>query len=205
MTTDNPPRTIVTFFEQYGAGASTIAPRVAEALGVPYLDQAFSSDALEQAEAADDKQESSFGRLLRSFSPIPQADADLTWALDSRTDDELVVANTSGVLSAVEHGGVILGRSSTAILAGVPGAFHVKLIAPLDQRIARAASEAGLDRARAARRQVREDRVRVEMSRRHYGWDPSTEAPFDLIVNTGRLTPDAAVAVIVAAYRAFAS
>src|SRR5659263_458799 len=47
-------RPVVTIFESYGSGASTVGPRVAEALGVRFLGQVFSSEQLEEAELAAD-------------------------------------------------------------------------------------------------------------------------------------------------------
>jgi hypothetical protein len=43
----HPP--VVTLFEKYGAGARSIGPRIADALGVVWLDQAFSSSDIESA------------------------------------------------------------------------------------------------------------------------------------------------------------
>jgi hypothetical protein len=40
---------VVTLFEKYGAGARYIGPRVAKALGVEWMDQAFSSADIESA------------------------------------------------------------------------------------------------------------------------------------------------------------
>ncbi len=40
---------VVTLFEKYGAGARDIGPRVAKALGVEWMDQAFSSADIESA------------------------------------------------------------------------------------------------------------------------------------------------------------
>src|SRR5204862_5072889 len=42
-------RPVVTLFESYGSGASYIGPRVAQALGVPFHEQAFSSQEIENA------------------------------------------------------------------------------------------------------------------------------------------------------------
>ena len=38
---------VVTLFEKYGAGARHVGPRVAKALGVEWMDQAFSSADIE--------------------------------------------------------------------------------------------------------------------------------------------------------------
>lgn len=197
-----PHKVIVTLFEEYGAGAADIGPRVAERLGVPYVTQRFSSDDIEAAEAHEEKEETLIGRFFKSFTPIAEADADITWAMDAMADSETVAENTRSVLQSLQSGGVILGRSSTQILARMPGVLHVKLMGPVEERIARAAAEAGVDHERARRRQEREDRVRVEMSKRYYRWDPGNDSNYDLVLNTGTFTVEQAVDLVVQAYRA---
>ena len=51
------------------------------------------------------------------------------------------------------------------------------------------------------RRQLREDHVRVAMAERLMGWDPTDDANYDLVINTGMYSLDEAVDVIVRAYR----
>lgn len=201
VRSDTKARTIVTLFEQYGAGAEVIGPRVAEALGTRFINQAVSSETLEAAAERDLVEENFFERFLRSFTPMPSADADLAWALEVRTDHEVSADLTKRLLAAVEDGGVVLGRNATVILADLPGALHVKLDGPLEQRIQRGADAAGIDVARARARQAREDAVRAELSLRRHNWDPRTNDRFDLVVNTGQLPLDLAVQVILAAQR----
>ncbi|NCD20464.1 MAG: hypothetical protein EOL89_10895, partial [Actinobacteria bacterium] len=110
------------------------------------------------------------------------------------------LANMQRVRDAAGDGVVVLGRNATVILADQPGALHVKLDGPLEQRVARAAAEAGIPLAEASKRQAREDRVRAEMSLRLYNWDPRSNDRFDLVVNTGLVGVDAAVELILAAY-----
>ncbi len=198
-------KTIVTFWEEHGAGATTIAPRVAEKLGVPYLSQALSSVQIEEAEASADHPHSLIGRLLAAVTPLPEPDVEITWATDARSDDEVVTDNRRLVSDFVADGGVILGRNSTVILRDAPGALHVKVIGPVEQRVARSAAEAGVSLEQAAKRQVREDRVRAEVAMRLFNWDPHDEVHYDLVVNTGRIGLDAAADLIVAAYRAVAA
>jgi hypothetical protein len=59
-----PTRPVVTIFESYGSGAEEIGPRVAEALGVAFHAQAFSSDQLEEPAEQQDE-----GLLSRVFAP----------------------------------------------------------------------------------------------------------------------------------------
>lgn len=193
---------IVTFFEEYGAGGAAIAAGVAERLGVPFLEQAMSSAAMEEAEAeALEREQNVFERILRSFAPMPSADSDITWALEARGDYELVQDVTRTVREAVAgDGGVLLGRNATVVLAHEPGALHVKVIGPVEQRLERAASQDGIDLEQARKRQRREDRVRVELSKRLFRWDPSGDAGYDLVVNTGAFTVGQAVDLVVCAY-----
>ena len=114
---------------------------------------------------------------------------------------ELVAANTRYVEEAAREGGVIMGRNGAFILADWPGALHVRLDGPLEQRIARAAQESGVDLERAAQRQKREDQVRADMSIEFYGWDPREIDRYDLAVNTGTMDLDTCVDIIVQAAR----
>lgn len=51
------------------------------------------------------------------------------------------------------------------------------------------------------RRQKNEDRIRADMSRELYGWDPRDPTRYDLVVNTGRMDLEACVGIIVEACR----
>jgi len=197
---------VVTLFEKYGAGARYIGPRVAEALGVEWMDQAFSSADIESAKypgggrAGD--QGSGLARFLGRFAPGATLLDDASIPLAQAQDAEMVAENTRMVKEAGARGVVMLGRNGALILGDIPTALHVQLDAPADVRIARAAREEGIDQAQAARRQRNEDQVRAEMSERLYYWNPLRIDRYHLVVNTALLDLDTAVDVIVAAYRA---
>ena len=193
-----PSKPVVTLFESYGAGASSIGPRVAQALGVPFHGQAFSSEEIEGAEARRENE----GLLSRVFSVMGGQYAALegrSVAAAQQDKHELVMENTRKVVEQARQGGVIMGRNGALILANWPGALHVKLDGPLDRRIERAAKESGIDLDRAARRQKREDQVRADMSLEFYGWDPRGTDRYDLVVNTGTMDLDTCADIIVQA------
>lgn len=201
-TPDASGRPVVTVFESYGSGATYVAPRVAEALGVPYLGQRFSSEELEKVELqrrAARQEEGLVGRFLASFGHIGVDNRLIPG--DQRADYEIAVENTREVQQAVADGGVVLGRNGTVVLSDHPAALHVKLDGPVEDRIARAAAEAEIDEGTAARRQAHEDKMRAEMSVRLYAWDPRQNDAYDLVVNTSTVSLDAAVEIIVAAWR----
>ncbi|MFP5416682.1 MAG: AAA family ATPase [Actinomycetes bacterium] len=189
-------RPVVTLFETYGSGATAVGRAVARALGVPFIGQAYSS---EDIEAAEGYEGGLLARVLGTLGrTMAQADAGV-FSGDVLTRDAR--DNIRQVREAVEDGGVILGRNATVILGELPTALHVKLDGPLEQRVARGAAEAGIDLAHARARQAREDRVRAELSVRLHNWDPRDTDRFDLVVNTGRVTLQTAVQMIVSDYR----
>lgn len=186
---------VITLFESYGAGADAVGPRLAERLGVPYLEQAYSSDLIE-GEA--NPHEGWIGRFVASVVGPGAAEG----ALETASEQEGAVRqNVADVLAAAETGAVILGRNATVILADHPGALHVKIDGAAPQRIEHAAALAGIDEAQAARRLAREERVRAEMSLALYGWDPRVNDRYHLVVNTSLLGFDTSVDVILAALR----
>jgi len=199
-TRDQGNQPVVTLFESYGSGAEEIGPRVADALGVTYHHQAFSSEQLEApADQRDDE-----GLLTRVFSAMGGSYAALDGpavAMAQRDDHDLVLQNTRWVVDAARPGAVIVGRNGAMILATWPGALHVRLDGPLQQRIERAARTGGVDLGRAAKRQRREDELRADMSISLYGWDPRDPTRYDLVLNTGTLGLEASVDIIVHAAR----
>jgi cytidylate kinase len=191
---------VVTLFESYGSGASYIGPRVAQALGLPFHPQAFSSEEIEHAMTERESE----GVLSQVFTAMGGEYAGLEGpavAAAQQDNYNLVMDNTRTVTEAARQGGVITGRNGALILADWPEALHVLLDGPVEQRVERAAKESGIDVERAARRQKREDQVRADMSIRLYGWDPRETTRYDLMVNTGTLDLDACVEIIVQAAR----
>jgi cytidylate kinase len=195
---------VVTLFEKYGAGARYIGPRVAEALGVEWMDQAFSSADIESAKyprtGRASEQGSGLARFLGRFAPSATVLDDASIPLAQAQDAEMAEENTRIVKEAGARGVVMLGRNGALILGDIPTALHVQIDAPVEVRIARAAQEEGIDLAHAARRQRNEDWVRAEMSERFYYWNPMSIDRYDLVINTGMLDLDTAVEVLVAAY-----
>jgi cytidylate kinase len=196
-------KVVVTLFESYGSGAGYVSEKVAQALGIPLHPQAFSSEEIEDAMTRRES-EGVLTRVLGAMGGPYASYAGLEGpgvALAQRDNYELVMQNTRLVQEAARQGGVIVGRNGAFILANWPGALHVRLDGPLEQRIARAAEESGIDTERAAKRQKREDQVRADMSIELYGWDPRELDRYHLVVNTGIMDLDTCADIIVQAAR----
>ncbi|MBB2924379.1 AAA family ATPase [Cellulomonas cellasea] len=188
---------VVTVFEHYGAGADEVGRAVADALGVPFHAQAFTSEQLEGGDASATEQGAVlaqvYGVLGGAYGGLEGRDV----ATTQRQKYDLVIANNLAVWELADRGGVIVGRNGAVVLAERPRTLHVLLTGDVEDRVDRAARTAGVPRERAAARQRVEDRVRAEMSLALYGWDPRLPDRYDLVVNTSRIPVDRAVATVV--------
>jgi cytidylate kinase len=194
ITLDRP---LVTIAAEHGAGGDLVAPRVAEALRVPFLDRALPPSLAVELEESE-RQSAVVGRLARASTMLAGEPVERVDREEARIRDEL----SDFLARASTEGGVILGRGGVAALAGSPTALHVLLSGGHDSRVARVAEREGVDRAEAERRVRALDRARREYSRRVFGVDPDDRALYHLIVDTVVLGVDAGVELVLAASRA---
>jgi cytidylate kinase len=202
--------TVVTIAALYGAGGSVVGPRVAERLGVQFLDRAIPSAVAKRAgltEAAvdevDQKPRSGWQRLLASLgraSPATGASHQVE-RLDLeerrlRAEIEEFLANAS------RAGGVVLGRGGAVVLADVPGALHVYLGGDRKARVQRVMKLEGLDSATAAHRVKANDRARRDYVRSTYGIDGDNPRLYHLTIDAIALGADVCVELIVGAAEA---
>lgn len=190
---------VVTLFEQYGAGATAVGRLVAERLGVEFHAQAFSSDELEVEGSVDDqlKSRSELAQVLGALGGAYGGIGDRDIIATQQEKRDMVTDNNRRVRAFADDGGVIVGRNATVILASRPNTLHVLLTGEADDRVARAAKEADVPLERAAKRRPREDDVRAQMSKVLYGWDPLAPDRYDLLINTSRISIEAAAGAIV--------
>jgi hypothetical protein len=131
-----PSRPVVTLAAFYGAGGTVIGPRVAERLGVPFLDRGILTAVAKRLrvpeEAAAEYEEPprrGVGRYLDSLGKVGISDA--TPMDNPEQDEHRYRAETEEfIASAAESGGVILGRGGQVVLRGRPGVLHVFLGGP---------------------------------------------------------------------------
>jgi cytidylate kinase len=119
-----------------------------------------------------------------------------------RLRQELVEENRRQVQGCAHLGGVMLGRHGALLLADRPNTVHVLLTGTVEDRIERAAAEAGIAPEHAARRLEREDHVRADMALALFGWDPRIPDHYDLVANTSRIPLAGVVDMVLAAVTA---
>lgn len=190
---------VVTLFELYGAGADYVGHKVAEALGLPFHEQAFSSEALEATQADSTEERAVLARVLSVMGGAYGGFGGFDVPTTQREAYDLVMDNNRQVREYAAEGGVIVGRNGAVILADRPNTVHVLLTGDVQDRIKRAAQQEKITEGKAAERQRREDDVRGQMSVTLYGWDPRLPDRYDLVFNTSRVDLDRVVESILAA------
>jgi hypothetical protein len=166
-----PRPAVVTLAALHGAGGSVVGPRVAERLGVTFLDRAIPEAAAEEAgmpeRAIEDVDERRLeGVATRVMATLGRAaTAGGTEGAVDRLD--LEERRLRGYIErflaqAAAAGGVALGRGGMVVLREVPWALHVHLGGPPEARIRQAMRIDGVDRGEAERQQKVEDRTRVD-------------------------------------------
>jgi cytidylate kinase len=91
---------------------------------------------------------------------------------------------------------VIVGRAGQAILKQRPDVLHVRLMAPAPVRAGRVARQQSIPLAAAHAQVAASDRNRRTYLRTYYHVQWDDDELYDLVVNTGRLAPDAAAELI---------
>jgi cytidylate kinase len=204
---------VVTVSATYGSGGSVIAPRLAQYLGVPFIDRVISAQASDDAarqahseEALGEGEEatSPAGRILSYFARA--ASVGTMMMPDPLLEgDDSIRTRLEAELTEVAEGApaVVLGRAGAVVLAARPRAFHVRLDGPVDRRVKWASSHEEVKAEDAARRQAETDRARTGFVKRLYRVDPTSPALYHLVLDPTVLGIDLAFDVVARAASAF--
>ena len=180
---------VITISRQLGSGGVEIAHQVAASLGYEFVDKQTTDAIFRQY---------GLTRFDELYNSVPSY-LDLLNA-----DNLLLVAMANEIIEAVAQRGnvVILGRAGFAVLAGLAEVLHVRIQAPLADRVQRVMEHEGLaDLDVAGERVAQDDEVHAKYIARFYNKHWDDPANFDLVLDTGALSTDAAVQQIVAAAR----
>jgi cytidylate kinase len=203
---------VVTVSATFGAGGSEIGPRVAGALGLPFVDRAIPANvarklgvSLADAKLRDENVDTGFWRVLSSMALVPDLAGAGPLAYATISDEESFRDKTEQVLGeiAAGGGGVVLGRAAAIVLAAVPQALHVRLDGPEQARLALLVRRHP-DREEAALRQALRDNdgARAAYVRHFYHADPADCRHYHLVIDSTSLPWDTVTRLVVDAARA---
>lgn len=114
-----------------------------------------------------------------------------------RASSQPVQETTETILRLGEMGNVILvGRGANVILGHRPEAFHVRLVASLESRVAHMAELRGLSKKAALAYVEAEDRARQRFIRRTFQVDVNDPLLYNLVINVDRIPIDEAARIV---------
>lgn len=206
---------VITISRQYGSGGNEIAAWVSEKLGYPQFDKsqiekAAAGAGLSQEEILDFSEENHkittfldrlFNRMAVSAYVRTWDYPELIQTLPEEMMDEstLLMLVQKAIHSACDSGNiVIVGRGSQAILKDQPGVIHVRVVAPLEDRIQRVKEQlkltrqtfqADMDIRRDAQDLILErDAASADYIKRFYSVNWEDPLLYTVVLNTGHLT-----------------
>lgn len=218
---------IITVARQIGSRGDWIAEQVAAKLEYDFIDRRLVEEiaqitdtSAEEVERYDEKGEGPVKHFLKrllvpevapgtfplsaaayapefglEFSYVREHDASTAAYLDRGTYQLLI---TTLIQDFGQTGrAVIVGRASQIILAEHPAVCHLKIVAPFAERVEHIMQTREMDRNNARKLIEQHDNWRKDYLRNAHKADWDDPLLYDLTINTGRMTPEAAVDIIV--------
>ena len=186
-----------------GSGAESIGRDVAQQLGFGYLNEAIvaqvaSDRGVDPAVVSEAEQRRSF--FARVAEMAARAAPNVTehpplYKFDET--DMLLWLIRDALRDAAGRGHVVLvAHAACYACAARPDVLRVWVTAPPSTRASRVAAALGLSGKEAAKSVRRSDAARASYLKRVYGIGQESNTDYDVVINTERLTTDAAVGLI---------
>jgi len=183
---------IVTISYEMGSGGVEIGRAVAERLGYRFVDTELIAEAAHR-----------YGLLEEKLSSLDETKPSILERFDTETRRYLTVSQAIIYEFSMEDRVVIIGRGGQYLLREVPHALRVRVMAPFEMRVRRVLkkmpSQMGeaLDIRSATELVRKSDAERSGRMRYLYGVNWADPAFYDVVINTEKLTVNAAVELIV--------
>ncbi len=200
-------RNVITISREAGSNGDTIGYELANRLGYTCVNRSFvdliarkTRVAPWQVERIERHPELATPHRVSAGAPayderqgrdIDQLIRRLGYGEALETEDYLQALRRSWDLAAIGQV-VIIGRGAQVILHGRPDVFHVRILAPSDERIAALRASASLTQETAARHVALIDGLRTDLLRR-MGWEDDDQKLYDLILDTSGLAVETCV------------
>jgi cytidylate kinase len=179
------PVRVITISREFGAGATGLGARLAQALGWKLWDK----DVLRGVSEV-------LGNPVPELAQIDEreAEATLRHRLHSRPAHRAHLAALREWMEMIAEQGkaIVIGRGAAVLLRYRAGVFHLRLVAPLAQRADRARQlDPSLDQAAAEAKCRQMDRDRARYVKYFFGEDVANLTAYHATINTGRFDLDA--------------
>ncbi len=202
----------ITISREYGSGGGEIAARLARRLGWQLIDHAVIEQTARELEVYETEVEkhdeeyveSTLSRILNRIRPASSAGftpsgGPAVFASPPRAAETRAYQETLRhiITAAATTGHVVLvGRGGQVLLADKRDVLHVRVVAPLELRVAYVVHREGLDLDAAHRRVQAKDRARTRYMQTHYRCQHEDPHLYDLVIDITVLDLDSAVDLI---------
>ena len=114
-------------------------------------------------------------------------------------DEQRIFRKVASTVRALAQTGrvILVGRGGVFLTRQMPGGIHIRLVAPLEQRITNMAELLNVTRDQAEKTVREMTRLRDAFYRRYWPQEPLSPYLFTATLNTAALPPETAVRVIV--------
>lgn len=197
----------ITISREYGSGGGEIAARLARRLGWQLIDHAVieqTASELEVHETEVEKHDEDYvkesdrpgilSRILDKLAPsTPMTGGGGVFVRPSSPRETLPYQETMRyIITAAAARGrvVIVGRGGQVLLADRRDVLHVRIVAPLAQRVAYVVRREGLDTEEARKRVQAKDQARTRFMQTQYQSQHEDSHLYDLVINTAVLSLD---------------
>lgn len=176
---------VITLSRQLGSGGDRIATLLARRLAWQRIDRHI----IEQAARISGSPEAALAETdeLDLLGLRPSAEAQRS----HRRQVEAVIREWADMGHVI-----IVGRASNVVLWHHPGAYHLKIVAPMARRIQRVMAQERISEDAAVNRIMASDRSRARLLRQAYGVDWLDPLYYDLVINVRAMAPDAHIDLI---------
>ena len=197
----------ITISREYGSGGGEIAARLARRLGWQLIDHAVierTASELEVYQTEVEKHDEEYvdstrpgilNRIIEQLAPSGVGGGGVLIRPSSLAEGRAYQETMRDIITTAASTGhvVIVGRGGQVLLADKRDVLHVRVVAPLEQRVAYVVRREGLDTEDARRRVEAKDQARTRFMQTQYRCQHEDPHLYDLVINTAVLNLDSAV------------
>jgi CMP/dCMP kinase len=201
---------VITISRQVGSGGDEIAVLVSKRLSYQLLDGALIQrlgpelGLTERGEIVDLTAEKHHvaGLLERLFAVLPAANTEVlpigSYGASGEAADDCSNVVVTKIINHVYGLGnaVLAGRGAMVVLRDKPGVLHVRVVAPLEKRCEYLMKRDKIDSFAARDMAKQADTAQADYIRRYFLADIYDPLLYHLIINTGKVTLEAAASAI---------
>jgi cytidylate kinase len=199
---------LITISREFGAGGSELGVLLGASLGWPVLDHeligklAARLSCDEGEVVAMDEHAPSFLERLAAVATVTAPESRVhsrPWS----TDPDCVAAAAREVLleAAQNLPLIVVGHGGNCLFRGRPDVLRVRVAAPVDVRVRRVVRRSGMTAGQAAATVRRRDSDRQNYLQRYYQSDMNDPYSYDLQINTGTVSLEAAAHLVLGLIR----